>query len=89
MNLKRVIQYIEPCKHEQEAIECLAGLKLQSCYLGGRLLPPVNQIDKDMWRVQTFHEADGVSTTDLLPDGCRLVFMPEGLGNQLGIKGTS
>lgn len=74
------IEYIETFgKDEMAARGALAFLRSQVCYLGGRILPPVNQVGRDCWRVQTFHNADGIDRGDLLPNGCRLSLVPSSL----------
>jgi hypothetical protein len=73
----KAIQYIAETADESQALALLSSLRLQVCFLGGRLLPPCGQLDKNSWRVQSFHTADGCGET--LPDGCRFVFVPKSL----------
>ena len=82
----RAIQYTDSFSSEPEAQAAFGFLAIQDDYLGGRVLPPVNQAGKDSWRVQTFHERGEVACEDLLPDGCRLVMVPESQASSLGIR---
>ncbi len=78
-----LIQFIETARDEAEALVLLHGLKAQVDYRGGRILPPVNQIGKNEWRVQAFF--DDSPDASWLPDGCRRVFIVPGHELRLGI----
>lgn len=74
--MRRAIQYVgEFPSGESDAAAALEFLATQSDFIAGRLLPPANQVGREHWRVQTFHEAAGDESGEWLPDGCRKVLL--------------
>lgn len=82
--MRYAIQYVEGFGHAEKARETIGFLRTQEGYLGGRVLEPVNQVDKNCWRVQAFFESfDHITHNTPLPDGCRLVCLLDGLTHLL------
>ncbi len=73
----RAIQIYEACETEDEARLIHEAQSQQEGYLGGRVLPP--GAGKPGWKSQTFHDATGLSNDGWLPDGCRIVLVPNQL----------
>jgi hypothetical protein len=81
----RAIQVTEDAHSWDEAYAMLRGLADQWGYLGGRVMPPAP--GRPAWQVQAFVE-DAPHAGDMwLPDGCRRVFVPDGVARQLGFGG--
>lgn len=79
----QAIQMMVTATDESEARAVLIHfLKLENC-IGGRILQP--SPEKPGWRVQAFHDATPVSASDVLPDGCQLVTIPDSQRKALGI----
>lgn len=76
-----MIQYMEAAADCDDAQHLLKLLQRQDGCVGGRVLGPVNQIDKNCWRVQVFFEDTDSdprwknAQADWLPDGCRRVYV--------------
>jgi hypothetical protein len=86
------VQYTEGFAVKERAYETFEMLQTQQAYLGGRVLAPVNQIDKVCWRLQVFFGSENVTTHTFnehaqqwLPDGCKLVMLKEHMYTALGI----
>lgn len=80
------IQYIEAANDEQHAKSMIDGLRQQSDFRGARILPPVNQEGKNMWRVQAFFTDATTPGTTWLPDGCRRVMVLPSQFASMGIQ---
>lgn len=82
----QAIQYVETMTSRATAESALGWLGTQVDYMGGRVLEPG---PGKPWRVQAFFDAAGVSA-GWLPDGCRLVTVPDGQRKALGflVPGT-
>jgi hypothetical protein len=77
----KAIQIIEFYDSFASAQQGLEFQRTQEGYLGGRILGPDSQ--HEGWRVQAFHDADGIEEGTLLPDGMRLVVIPDSLKSTL------
>lgn len=78
------VQHIEERATETEAREALGFMLSQDDCLGGRLLQPRGM--RHTYTVQTFHRANDVQLYGWLPDGCRVVLIPENSRRSLGIR---
>lgn len=81
------IQIISKCKSQEEAEQELSWQVGQDGHLGGRVYQDHDQI----WTMQAFQDAEGIekhnpAIAQWLPDGMRLVFIPQGQRKMLGIK---
>lgn len=92
------IQVMERFGKEADARECFAFNATQAGFLGGRILEPLGPAFwtngaplRTGWTVQVFFDADGVQRGDWLPDGMRLVIIPESQRRALGVaqRGTT
>jgi len=79
--MTKAIQVIEFYDGFASAQQGLEFQRTQEGYLGGRLLGP-GSLHKD-WRMQVFHDADGIEDGAPLPDGMRLVVIPDSLKSTL------
>ena len=77
----KAIQIIEFYGGFASAQQGLEFQRTQEGYLGGRLLGPDSQ--HQGWRMQAFYDAEGVEDGVLLPDGMRLVVIPDSLRSTL------
>lgn len=76
--MRAAVQFMSDAKTEAEAGQVATALRAQEGFLGLRVLPPVNQVGKNAWRVQAMFDP-AVVGTDGLPDGCRAVVVPDAL----------
>jgi hypothetical protein len=77
----KAIQIIEDYYRLSSAQQGLEFQRTQEGYLGGRILGPDSQ--HKGWRMQAFHDADEIEDDALLPDGMRLVVIPDSLKSTL------
>lgn len=78
----RAIQYIDSAPDSASAHAMLDSLAIQVDYLAGRVLAP--SPSKPGWRVQALFEDVPEVAPELLPEGCRHVFVPRGF---MGLNG--
>jgi len=81
------LQYVDSAKSEDHAKEMFDFCSQQLDFCGGRILPPVNQVGRDCWRIQVFFR-DNIPedvTLHWFPDGIRRVIVPEGQRKALGL----
>ena len=81
--MHRAIQITEVAKTWEEAYGMLRGLAAQDGWIGGRLISP--SAAKPGWHVQGFVEDNPHAGDMWLPDGCRRVFVPDGMWSQITI----
>jgi hypothetical protein len=81
----KAIQIIEFYDSFASAQQGLEFQRTQEGYLGGRILGPdaAHLHYRTGWRMQAFYDADGVEEGTLLPDGMRLVVIPDSLKRTL------
>lgn len=84
MTNTNAIQFMSNASDDVEAACMLEGLLAQDGCLGGRVLPPCGQPDKNSWRVQAFFTDDASESE--LPDGMRRVFVPTGMRASMGFR---
>jgi hypothetical protein len=70
-------EFVHPARNERDAREMLNGSKTQHGFIGGRLLPPSGQVDKNFWRVQLFFESEGLTAGDAVFIGGHLSIHPD------------
>lgn len=78
----KALQFIDTFLTEPAAVVAFNLLKVQTGYLGGRILQPSPA--KPGWRVQVFFRHD-VAPGGWLPDGMQEVAIPESIQATLGI----
>jgi hypothetical protein len=71
------LQWLETAQSSDDADAILAFMASQDGFINGRIIEPTDS--KPTWRIQSFHDATGVTATTPLPDGCRLVTCPSSL----------
>ena len=82
----KAIQYTDSATDKPAADAMLAHLATQVDYLGGRVLPP--RCAHAPWTVQAFFSYAADPPVTWLPDGCRVVFIPDAIRGWLLHPGT-